>query len=186
MLYSGSISGTIHGWDIDGLVEKLHVAGAGAGGDGSGEPGREGDGGSSVGDDGLRGGPSSYEERGSLGTMSTSVLGSHHTDAVLCLLPLDSLDLLASGSMDGMVRLWDLRSGAHRRVLGAGPAQSLTTPSSTFTPSSGVRHLAYAKEQRFLLTAGFDRTIRVYNPFVNTLILTLRGETSCSLSYDDL
>ena len=161
----------IHGWNIDTLVETIHIA--------SGHSASTLDTPRAGSTDGM----SNLEwmrarERDSEGWRPPKDAGDsgvkRHTDAILCLLPLESLDLLASGGMDGIVRLWDLRSGVPRRVLGSGVTAAAS--GTGVVAAAGIRHLAYAHSQRFLLTAGFDRVIRVYNPFVNTLILTLRGE----------
>lgn len=65
-----------------------------------------------------------------------------HTDIVLTLLQIRSLNLLVSGSMDGTIRLWNTATGKPGRVLRG--------------HHKGVRALAYNEEYRFLVSAGFD------------------------------
>ena len=75
-----------------------------------------------------------------------------------------SLEILASASMDHTIRLWDMNSGKSRKVLTG--------------HTKGVRSLAYSKEYRFLVSAGFDYDAMVWNPYVEKLILPLHGHNS--------
>ena len=65
-----------------------------------------------------------------------------HQDMVLDLLMIPSLESLASASMDRKIRLWDVHSGKHKKMLEG--------------HSKGVRSLAYSPDYRFLVSAGFD------------------------------
>jgi len=84
-----------------------------------------------------------------------------HSDIVLDLLSLDSLEILASASMDHTIRLWDMHTGKERKTL--------------IGHTKGVRSLAYSPEYRFLVSAGFDYDALVWNPYVEKLILPLHG-----------
>ena len=66
--------------------------------------------------------------------------------------------------MDRTIRLWDIHTGKHKKKLDG--------------HKKGVRSLAYSKEYRFLVSAGFDYDALVWNPYVEHLILRLHGHTS--------
>ncbi|OQR86817.1 hypothetical protein THRCLA_10513, partial [Thraustotheca clavata] len=74
---------------------------------------------------------------------------------------LESLETLASASMDKTIRLWDVNTGKHKQQLDG--------------HTKGVRALAYSSEYRFLVSAGFDFDALVWNPYVDQLILRLHG-----------
>ena len=69
-------------------------------------------------------------------------LKESHTDIVLDLLTLPSLEIVASASMDHTVRLWDMHTGKARKTLTG--------------HTKGVRSMAYSPDYRFLVSAGFD------------------------------
>ncbi len=71
--------------------------------------------------------------------------------------------ILASGSYDGTIRLWDLRTG---RILS-------TLTGHTFS----VRSIAYSPDGRLLASAGWDRTVRIWDVFSSAPLQTLTGHT---------
>eukprot|EP00743_Colponemidia_sp_Colp-15_P008893 GILK01009703.1.p1 GENE.GILK01009703.1~~GILK01009703.1.p1 ORF type:complete len:1022 (-),score=193.31 GILK01009703.1:203-2842(-) len=87
-----------------------------------------------------------------------------HTDMVLSLLEIPTLDSIASGSVDATIRLWDIKTGTTRKEL-TGHVQ-------------GVRSLAYCTDYRFLVSAGFDYDALVFNPYVEKLNFRLHGHNA--------
>lgn len=85
----------------------------------------------------------------------------HHPDAVRAVAASPGGELLASGGDDGVVRLWDRRTGqAAGRLLGhAGPIRALA-----FTPD-GTR----------LVSASLDRSLRLWDPWQRREVAVLAG-----------
>ncbi|TMW63890.1 hypothetical protein Poli38472_014800 [Pythium oligandrum] len=105
------------------------------------------------------------EEKHHMGGESRGrVLTRSHDDMVLDLLTLPTLESLASASMDRTIRLWDVHTGKHKQQLDG--------------HTKGVRALAYSSEYRFLVSAGFDFDVLVWNPYVDQLILRLHGHNN--------
>ncbi|KKO97566.1 hypothetical protein THAR02_10329 [Trichoderma harzianum] len=73
---------------------------------------------------------------------------------------------VASASRDGMIRLWDVRTGTHRQTL-IGHSESVTE--IFFSPDSG-----------FITSASNDHTIRLWDATTGSLQQTLAGEGSLS------
>ncbi|OQR91657.1 hypothetical protein ACHHYP_04492 [Achlya hypogyna] len=94
------------------------------------------------------------EERHHMGGIGRDgkLLTRSHDGIVLDLLNLESLETLASASMDKSIRLWDVNTGKHKQQLDG--------------HMKGVRALAYSSEYRFLVSAGFDFDALVWNPYV--------------------
>ncbi|KDO35228.1 hypothetical protein SPRG_00073 [Saprolegnia parasitica CBS 223.65] len=103
------------------------------------------------------------EERHHMGGIGRDgkLLTRSHDGIVLDLLNLETLETLASASMDKSIRLWDVNTGKHKQQLDG--------------HMKGVRALAYSSEYRFLVSAGFDFDALVWNPYVDQLILRLHG-----------
>ena len=74
---------------------------------------------------------------------------------------LPALQLLVSCSMDGTLRLWSLESGAARG-----------TPLKAHV--RGVVALAYDRLKHVLYSAGLDRHVYVWNPFLETPLCALK------------
>ncbi|CAK9106612.1 Uncharacterized WD repeat-containing protein alr2800 [Durusdinium trenchii] len=87
-----------------------------------------------------------------------------HTDMVLDLLQIRSLESIVSASMDRTIKLWDVHTGKHKKTLEG--------------HDKGVRSMAYSTEYRFLVSAGFDYDALVWNPYVEHLILRLSGHSA--------
>jgi WD40 repeat protein len=115
VLYSGTITGKIHAWDVCSLQAR-----------------------------------------------SPPVVG--HCDVIMDLLNLNSMDRVASCSLDGKICLWDNESMTLRKTLTG--------------HTKGICKMAYTNEHRFLVSAGFDHDALVWNPYVDTLICPLKGHTS--------
>jgi len=79
--------------------------------------------------------------------------------------------LLASGSQDGAVLLWDVESGKLRNVLKG--------------HSGFVISLAWSPDGRLLASGSSDKTVRLWNKETGALLRTLRGHTNTvrSLSF---
>lgn len=78
---------------------------------------------------------------------------------VLCMLELNGLDMLATGSMDSVISIWDIETGRLKRCLCG--------------HSKGVCTLGFSAESRFLVSGGFDFDVIVWNPHAGTFILRL-------------
>jgi WD40 repeat protein len=90
-----------------------------------------------------------------------------HSDVVMDLESIPTMDVLASASLDTNICLWDMVTGNKRKTLKGGHTK-------------GVCSLAYSSEYRFLASAGFDHEAVVWNPYVENLICRLKGH-HCSL-----
>ena len=86
-----------------------------------------------------------------LNSLQEKMVFKGHTGSVLCLLYLEKVDLLASGSVDGTVRVWDLSATKAKKVLRG--------------HKKGVYSLAFNDESRVLITCGFDHDALVWNPY---------------------
>lgn len=81
-----------------------------------------------------------------------------HEDAVLCLCFSYDSDYLASGSQDGKVKVWDIKTGKCVRKF-----ESAHT--------KGVSCLCFAKDGTQLLSGSFDQTLRYYPSKLYILII---------------
>jgi WD40 repeat protein len=83
--------------------------------------------------------------------------------------------LVATGSFDGRVRIYDARTGALRRVIGA-------------DPSRGVRAVAFAPDGTTIVSGGLemDRTLKVWNVGTGELIRTLAGHDAAGAVYAEV
>lgn len=112
----------------------------------------------------LDAGVEKHSMGGVLNSTSYYIMKESHTDMVLDLLQITSLECLASASMDRTIRLWDVHSGRHKKTLEG--------------HEKGVRSLAYNEDYRFMVSAGFDYDALVWNPYVEHLILRLHGHNA--------
>jgi WD40 repeat protein len=89
---------------------------------------------------------------------------SGHTDIVMKVLSLKSLDNIASASLDTTVGVWD--TYISRMVM------------KLEGHSKGVFSLSYDESSRILASSGFDHDVFIWSPFVNTLVYKLKGHRS--------
>jgi WD40 repeat protein len=92
---------------------------------------------------------------------------------VNCLVFSRSGQILATGSNDGSVCLWDLTTGAQRRMLMGQKGDAV------------VSALAFSDDDRVLAAGGMDRIVRVYELATGRERLRFEGAPSCySLAFD--
>ncbi len=85
-----------------------------------------------------------------------------HSDMATSLVLIPNTPLLASGSLDSTILIWDVNTGYKQRELRG--------------HVKGVFSLAYSHEHRFLMSAGSDRDALVWNPMVKSRpIFRLKG-----------
>jgi len=87
----------------------------------------------------------------------------HRSDSFQCLAWSPDGTLIASGSDDNTVRLWEARSGPLVRTLQGHTA--------------GVRSVAWAPDGQQLATGAFDNTVRLWEARSGQLVHTLEGHT---------
>ena len=93
---------------------------------------------------------------------SNGMLG--HSDMVLDLHHLESLDTIASASLDSNICIWDLYTGEKQQVLRG--------------HKLGVLSLTYMPSQRFIISAGFDHEALVWSPFGSEKLFELKGHAN--------
>ena len=113
LLFSGSVAGTVHAWDVEKRDEV------------------------------------------------TCLIG--HTDMVLDLCSLDTIESVASCSLDTTISIWDILTGSRRQLLQG--------------HRMGVTSMAYHEERRLLFSSGFDHEALVWSPFTPTVLFKLKGHT---------
>ncbi|CAM9417678.1 unnamed protein product [Scytosiphon promiscuus] len=84
-----------------------------------------------------------------------------HSDIVMGMMVMSSLDNLVSASLDTSIRVWDTYTQK--------PVQTLQGH------NKGVHSLSYSSQYRCLISAGFDHEAHVWSPFVNSLLNRLKG-----------
>ena len=114
LLFSGSVAGTVHAWDVEKRDEV------------------------------------------------TCLIG--HTDMVLGLESLPSIESVVSCSLDTTISVWDILTGARRQLLQG--------------HKMGVTSVAYHDQRRLLFSAGFDHEALVWSPFTPTVLFKLKGHGS--------
>jgi WD40 repeat protein len=82
--------------------------------------------------------------------------------AVTDMIFLEDLGEIATSSLDGLIRLWDRRTGVKKHTLTRGHEK-------------GVVALAFAPLQKLLISVGFEHEIVLWNPFVDGLFTRVRG-----------
>ena len=113
LLFSGSVAGTVHAWDVEKRDEV------------------------------------------------TCLIG--HDDMVLDLCSLDTIESIASCSLDTTISVWDVLTGSRRQLLQG--------------HRMGVTSMAYHEERRLLFSSGFDHDALVWSPFTPTVLYKLKGHT---------
>ena len=77
---------------------------------------------------------------------------------------IDAMAILACSCLDGNIHLIDLHSSTvHRKLSGH---------------HHGVLFLRYSLEYRYIVSGGIDHSIRIWNPFVKSNVIILRGHRS--------
>jgi WD40 repeat protein len=114
LLFSGSVAGTVHAWDVENRDEV------------------------------------------------TCLIG--HSDMVLGLANLPTIDSIVSCSLDTTVSVWDILTGSRRQLLQG--------------HKMGVTSVAYQDRRRLLFSAGFDHEALVWSPFTPTVLFKLKGHGS--------
>ena len=89
---------------------------------------------------------------------------SGHTSAVFSVAFSSDGNILASGSADDTIRLWNTDTGTHIRTLSG--------------HTSAVRGVAFSPDGNTLASGSADNTIRLWNIDTGTHIRTLSGHTS--------
>jgi WD40 repeat protein len=87
-----------------------------------------------------------------------------HTDMVLDLCSLDTIESIASCSLDTTISIWDVLTGSRRQLLQG--------------HRMGVTSMAYHEQRRLLISSGFDHEAMVWSPFTPTVLYKLKGHTS--------
>jgi WD40 repeat protein len=87
-----------------------------------------------------------------------------HTDMVLDLCSLDTIESIASCSLDTTISIWDVLTGSRRQLLQG--------------HRMGVTSMAYHEQRRLLISSGFDHEALVWSPFTPTVLYKLKGHTS--------
>mgnify|MGYP003384901659 CR=1 FL=1 len=87
-----------------------------------------------------------------------------HSDIVMKILALDSLDSLMSASLDMTIGVWDTYTNTVIHKLKG--------------HRKGVFSMSYNPDFRLLVSSGFDHDALVWSPFVNSLVYKLKGHHS--------
>lgn len=87
-----------------------------------------------------------------------------HSDSIYCLLNIPDLEMVATGSLDSSLRLWNVNTGKP-----AGPPMEAHT--------HGVSSVVFVEERQLLLSAGSDRMIYVWNLLLQEKITALTGHS---------
>lgn len=84
-----------------------------------------------------------------------------HTDWINSITILDHLGLIATGSSDKIIKLWDLN------------AQMLRSEHRGHT--KGIFSMTYSPEYRLMFSAGEENDVYVWNPFIGNIVKKLQG-----------
>ncbi|HEY7329153.1 MAG TPA: protein kinase [Gemmataceae bacterium] len=93
--------------------------------------------------------------------MLRTTLGADTDSPVLCGVLTPGKDILALGSKDGQIRLWDLQSGEVRHLPGG--------------HQNRVTCLAFSPDGKTLASAGWDQTVRLWNLAAGREVAVLEG-----------
>lgn len=85
--------------------------------------------------------------------------------SVLCVQFSHDNELLASGSSDGKIAIWKLKSGTCQKRISAAHTE-------------GVTSIAFSKDSSQILSASYDQTIRIHGLKSGKMLKELRGHTS--------
>src|SRR6266436_2881013 len=91
-------------------------------------------------------------------------LRGQHEEEILQLAWSPGGEVLASGSYEHTVRLWDPQTGKHLRTLDG--------------HAGDIESLAWSPDGRILASGSYDRTIRLWNPRTGHTVQILRGHRS--------
>lgn len=84
-----------------------------------------------------------------------------HTDIVMDLIIMESMNSLVSASLDSTIQIWDTFTGKlFQKLVGH---------------KKGVFALSYSEKYRCLVSAGFDHEAYVWSPFVSSKLTKLKG-----------
>jgi len=90
-----------------------------------------------------------------------------HTNSVICLAFKPNSYLLASGSLDNTIRIWDV-----------GDRDNLRRVRTLRGHTAYINELAWSPDGRVLASAGYDGTLRLWNPNNGINFAVLRGHTA--------
>jgi WD40 repeat protein len=87
-----------------------------------------------------------------------------HTDEVLCVAYAPDGQTLATGGLDGTVRLWDVSTGKEKALLKGHPGSVYTA--------------AFSPDGKLLATGGGSKSLRLWDPVKRKRVAILRGHTA--------
>jgi WD40 repeat protein len=188
LLYSASIDGAIYAWKIDKLFLKTKADGYYDIDDGKKKRKKEV--------------PHEKEYKEFIAERTPWFMG----DMILCLTYLPKINFLATGSIDKIIRLWDLRSNSEReeeeqkgtsknKKLGDRSTKNKKKNDDPYSDlmndffvkdtikelkghQRAVREISYSVSNKILVSCGFDFEVFVWNPYYEEAIIKLPGHES--------